>query len=216
MAAQSESSSGAAGPGKKSGSSAPLFLALGNSLIVLAAVGLLAYTKLVYKRPVITESGEREKIKKAHELPPIPVKPLLMNFDPQTVNIESNPFAPKAADGTSTQLQGKLHYATLGFSLEVRDEKQKNMMEELRPVIMDLVLNDLGHKKFQELNNFEGRDLLKSQLVDQINDLANAHRIKVEKKKSKSKSDDSDEAEEQRKPKEIFVTNLFFTQFVVQ
>src|SRR5581483_3130648 len=117
---KTESSPGnpATGAGSKTGT----LLTLVNTVAVVATAGLLYYTKLLYKRPAITEEQERTHLKEAHVAKPVdaPVSGLI-GFEPITVNIESVPRAPKPADGTTRQIEGKLHYATLGFSLEIQD-----------------------------------------------------------------------------------------------
>jgi flagellar basal body-associated protein FliL len=95
----------------------PLLVSLINTVAILAAVGLLAYTKLVFKRPKITEETERASIEKMKaEKPSKPMTPATIVFDPTTINISSSPEAPKPQDGTQTQLGGKLHYAWVSRS----------------------------------------------------------------------------------------------------
>ena len=38
-------------------SKTPLKLALANTVVVLAAMGMILYTRMIYKRPVITEDS---------------------------------------------------------------------------------------------------------------------------------------------------------------
>ena len=156
-------------------SRSPLILALVNSVAVLAAGGMLLYTQVLYKRPPITENSERvriEALKAAHL--PSPTPGFLM-FEPVTVNIASSPVSPKPADGTQEQIQGKLHYASLGFALQLRDLNRKDDLDPLRPQILDMVLAILGKKQFQELTTVQGRYLLRSQILQAVNDLAGRH-----------------------------------------
>jgi len=167
-----------------------------NSLVALGAVGFLGYSKLVYKRPVITEHSERARLAKGHASPTPAAIPGSMVFEAITVNIESSPAAPKAADGTNAQIEGKYHYATVGFVLEIRDAERKAELEEARALILDKFLSLIGRKNFRELATVQGRYLLKTQLIDSINQIA------------------KDRSPEGRK--EALVTNLFFSQFIIQ
>jgi flagellar basal body-associated protein FliL len=72
----------------------PLLVSLINTVAILAAVGLLAYTKLVFKRPKITEETERAVIEKMKtEKPSKPLVSASVMFDPTTINIASSPEA---------------------------------------------------------------------------------------------------------------------------
>ena len=178
----------------------PVALVFGaiNLIVVLGVLGLLVYTRVVFKRPVITEQSERGRLAALHAKPlPAPV-PGLITFDPVTVNIRSTPGHPKPADGTPQQLQGKLHFVTLGFAVEMQDMNNRELIEGLRPVIMDRLLSILGRKDFTELTTVQGRYLLRSELIDLINQLLS--RAKGANGQSKT----------------LPVTNTYFTEFLVQ
>jgi|GEM_PF-467248 len=199
------------------GSKLPLILGLVNVLALLAAAGLLYYTRMVFKRPLITESGERARLAKLHESPLPPSIPMLVTFDPLTVNIESTPNKPKPDDASNQQIQGKLHYVTMGFSLEIKDIKHKEEIEELRPFLIDHLLHVLGHKKFQELNSVQGRYLLRTEIVNFANEYITKHKIKpVMKASEKDQEADGEKPEADSVPKDIIVTELYFNQFVAQ
>src|SRR6185312_7833803 len=115
----------------------------------MAGLGALAYTKLLYHRPSITEDAERTRLEALKASPPPEAVPGYLSFDPVTVNIAPVPAQPKPADGTASQLQGKLHYANIGFALELRDVSKKDDIDNLRPLIMDRFLAMVGKKDFQ-------------------------------------------------------------------
>lgn len=169
-------------------------LALLNTVVVLAALGILAYTRVLYKRPAITEGGERERLA-AESTKPAPITsatPGVIPFEAVTINIQPAPGNPKSED-TVRQIQGKLHYATLAFSLEVRDIGQKEQIDQIKPILMDRILTMMGKKPFHELTTVQGRYLVRSQILDMTNELL------------------------KKKPGEAsLVTEVFFTQFVVQ
>jgi flagellar basal body-associated protein FliL len=180
----------------------PLLVSLINTVAILAAVGFLAYTKLVFKRPKITEETERAHIEKLKaEAPSKPFMPATVVFDQTTINIASSPEAPKPVDGTQTQLGGKLHYATVGFALEIEDGDKKTDVETLRPLITDHFLTLMGKKQFHELTSVQGRYILKSQVLEIANQLW---------AKRQGKGDDGAQAGDP------LFTNLYFTQFIVQ
>ena len=167
-----------------------------NTIAILATSGLIYYSKMVFKRPRITEESERTRLMESNALPTPATDPGFIQFDPVTVNIEAVPHHPAPADGTSQQLHGKLHFVTVGFSLAVRDRSQADLINEVRPQILDKLIATLGKKKFTELNNVQGRYVLHSQIMDFANDLLVRHSAKP--------------------MKDGLVTNVYFTQFVVQ
>jgi flagellar FliL protein len=177
------------------GSKLPLILQLVNLVAFVATLGYMVQTKLLYKRPAITESGEKERIlaelkKEATE----PAVPAFIKFDPVTINIHS---ASRAEPGSGKRGgDGKLHYATVGFSLEVRDEEEKGSVESAKPLILDQLGILLGKRPFHELATVQGRYILASDLVSAVNKVLNEH---------------SDYEEP-----EVWVTNVYFTEFVVQ
>jgi flagellar basal body-associated protein FliL len=167
---------------------------------VLAALGTLVYTQVLYQKAPITETAERERLAKLRASPLPAAVPGVMMFDPMTVNIRANPGAPRPADGSAEQLHGKLHYVTMGFALELRDDRMKEKLEELRPILLDGILSLVGRKAFNELANVQGRYLLRTQILDLVNDAAKRA---------------ATETRPGRAP-DAPVTNVYFTQFVVQ
>src|SRR3989344_2615721 len=77
----------------------PLLIALINTLAVLGAMGMFVYTRMIYKRPQITESAERQKIEDGAKMPKLASIPGVIHFDPITVNIKPT--------------EGKTHYAAM-------------------------------------------------------------------------------------------------------
>lgn len=167
----------AAAPGPSGPSKAPMLLALVNTLAILAAVGTLYYTKIMYKRPEITEAAERKRLEAAHIRKAVTeaTAPDSVVFGPVTVNIESYP-APQQTAATDEgeghgAIKGKLHYVTLAFAIEIVDGGQKAAVEEVRPVIMDQLLTRLAHKPFHELTTVQGRYVLRTQIMELVNRL---------------------------------------------
>lgn len=176
---------------------APLpLIPLLNTVALLGAIGLAVYSKILFKRPPITEKEERSRLVKLHSSPTPAPKPVSVSFGPITVNIQSNPSQPKPADGTFQQIQGKLHYVTLGFSVEIRDENQKDLLDAVHPILLDKIIYFVGKKTFHELTTVQGRYILQSSIHDMGNELINARM--------------------QKPLPEGLITHVYFTQFIVQ
>ncbi len=189
---QAEEASQATTP-KKGGMSA-LILPLVNTVLVLGVLGLFVYTRLIFKRPVITEKSERARLAKLVSAPtPEPV-PGIIDFESVTANLASHAPGP----GDPEPVGAKLRYLTFAFSLELRDVSQKEKIEALRPLIMDRILQNVGHKRYHELATIQGRYILKNEIMEIVNQLA------------RSKSDQPKES------RDSLVNQLYFTQFVVQ
>lgn len=174
----------------------PFALGIMNLLVGFVALGVIIYTKLVYKRISITEEKERDRLTTIYSKPPTAVAPGYIEFDPIQVNIESSPAKPEPADGTAQQLKGKMHYAIVTFVIEIRDASKKELFTPFRPLIVDRFLNIVGKMSLHELAQAHGRYLLRSQLIDIVNQLL--------LKQNPGASFDG------------LVTNVYFTQFLVE
>jgi flagellar basal body-associated protein FliL len=195
--AANEAAASATAPAGSSGGTGPLILALMNTVAILGAMGMLFYVKMVYKRPAITEEGERKRIAELRAKPmPVPT-PALIVFDPVTVNIATTPTLPKAADGTPVQIHGKLHYVKVGFAIEIRDKERSGEIELIRPVIMDKLLSMLSRKPFHELTTVQGRYVLRTQIIDTVNELLR-------------------ESSQAKKSEDGLITSVYFTDFLAQ
>lgn len=175
----------------------PMILVLLNTVAAIAALGMFVYVKLIFKRPQITESLERLKIEEAKKKKAALAgqgPAVLINFEPVTINIKATAQQLKQIEGTQAGLEGQMHYATVGFALEIRDESKKDMIEKFRPIILDKVLAIVGRKDYNELITVQGRYLLRAQIQDLTNELASAGTGQ----------------------KEAFVTNVYLSQFQVQ
>jgi flagellar FliL protein len=128
-----------------------------NMLLMLAALGMLVYTKLLYKKPEIIEETELEK-KKEELGKPLPLaEKSLMAFEQVTVNI--------------AMTQGKAHYATIAFSLELRDAEAAAIAKAKKAMIVDKMLQALAKRQVTELNTIQGKLLLKTQLMTEYNEV---------------------------------------------
>lgn len=138
-----------------------LILGLVNTVVVAAVLGLFVYTKMVYKRPAITEEQQRKRFKKPdHPVEANHTKGMIM-LEPITVNLD--PY--KDPDGKEA-----LHYVAMTLAVETRNEKENFKFEEIKPFVQDQIIQQLGKKKFEDLNQVQGRYLFRSLIIDATND----------------------------------------------
>lgn len=154
-----------------------------NTLTILGSFGFLYYTKLVFKKPVITEEGERAKLASLFEKAPKGPTVGMIDFETMTVNLGS-------------QDQGKLHYVTLGISMEIRDRDQQDLISAIRPRILDYIVATLGKKQFHELTTVQGRYNFHAQILQEANRLTASMLPTSEG--------------------ENLISEVYFTQFIVQ
>lgn len=183
----------AAAPAPKGPSKLPMILGLLNTLVVLGVLGVLVYTRLLYKRPAITEETEREVIALKVAKPDSDLGTRTMvKFDPFTVNIKAGD--PPHQDEGAPPAPGKMHYVNLGFYLEVRDNTWQEQVTQIKPKFMDSLLRILGKMTADQLTTVQGRYILRTKIVDLMNELINNG----------------------KKDAEPVATNVFFTAFTVQ
>jgi len=140
-----------------------LILGVLNTVAIAAVLGLFVYTKLIFKRPVITEAKERAHlvdIAKKVDVNPN-AKKVVISLDPITVNLD--PFKDEKG-------KEKIHFATLTVGVELRDESETGKFELAKPVVMDKIIQYLGKKKFEDLNQVQGRYIFRSQIIEAANE----------------------------------------------
>lgn len=175
----------------------PMILAIVNSVALLAAAGTAVYTKVLFKRPAITEPDERARLAadaKNHDL--TARAPETVVFESMTINIAPSAGESAEASGDPTPQSGKVHYLTIALSVVLPDAARKPDFENLRPLILDKFLSTLGRKQFHELNSIQGRYLLRTELLEAINGL------------------DPNRKDNAQTPP--LATEIYFTQFIVQ
>jgi flagellar FliL protein len=184
-AAPAPAASGSSSGGSKFG--LPVIVGLLNTLVLLGALGTAAYTLLMFKRPEITEEQERAKLEALRASPSPAPSTGYIEVPAFSVNIRSTPAQPGSI-GYDPQIAGKLHYVSLGFSLEMKHMDVADDFEVIKPMFMDRLLQLLGKKEFNELTTVQGRYLVRNEIMELANELL----------------------------KQAVVLNVFFTKFVVQ
>ncbi|MEK7692538.1 MAG: flagellar basal body-associated FliL family protein [Bdellovibrionota bacterium] len=160
-----------------------------NLVIVLAVLGFMVYSKLIYKRPIITEPKERARVIELSEEVAKSGPTQVLDLPPVTVNIVSRDASssdhgtdvavlaggdgaePRAKLGSPSPLKGRIHYALVGTSLEYNDPTQEKKLKELIPVISDKISTLIAKKSYSELTNVQGRFILRQQVIDTLNRL---------------------------------------------
>jgi len=143
-----------------------LILGVVNTAAIAAVLGLFVYTKVIYKHPPITEKKERAKLVQGEKTP------LSQNLKKATIAIE--PITANLDPYTDSNGQQKIHYASIGMSVEIRDEKEAARFDEIKPILMDRILQALSKKKFEDLNQVQGRYVFRSQIIDAANEILGA------------------------------------------
>jgi flagellar basal body-associated protein FliL len=137
-----------------------------NTVLVLAALGTLVYTRVLHKRPAITEGSERQRLAEALKRPLPSTATGLVQFEPFTVNIKALPVVSLPSEGTAA---GRTHFARVAMTLEIRDAQKKPKVEDSRAKIMDELLTMMGAKQFSDITTVQGRYILRNEILEKIN-----------------------------------------------
>ncbi len=181
------SEAAAAEPKVKKSLNLDFIMPLINTVAILGVMGLMVYTRLMYKRPMITEAGERAHLEKIKASPPPPAIVGNVPFESMLINL-----AP--TENQDNHSRPRSHHITVSFNLEIRDQGQSDLIEELKPMILDQMISLLGKKRIADLNHVQGRYLLRSEIMELCNHIVSKYAPN----------------------KESLVTNVFFTQYTVQ
>jgi flagellar basal body-associated protein FliL len=167
-----------------------------NSLVLLAALGFLAYTRIIYKHPVITDAEEKKRILATQEKPTESATEIgFVAFGPITVNILASPDGTYPTSPSSPPNKGRSHYLSTAFTLEIQDKFQSPLIQTLKPFILDKLIQIVSKKHFHELATVQGRYNLHTQLIETANQTISS-RTQLANKRP--------------------VSNLYFTSFLVQ
>jgi flagellar FliL protein len=129
-----------------------------NLIALFAVIGIFVKTRILFKRPAITEHQERARIAEPETAKSATGPAQMVNFNELGVNI-------RVPDSNVPR------FVKLSFALEVRDEKRMAEIERFRPIIVDKVISFVGRKSYEELVTVQGRYLLRTQILEGINEL---------------------------------------------
>jgi flagellar FliL protein len=157
MAEEKKDDSGAAEAAPKKKPPLALLLLIGNTVLSLVAAGVFVYTKVLYKKPKITE--EEELSKKSSEVikPKLVQEKSIVSLDSMSVNIATT--------------SGKSHYATLQVGIECTDSEAAGLVSAKKALFIDKIIVVMAKKQLTELNTIQGKLLLKSILLREFNSL---------------------------------------------
>jgi len=177
------------GGGEKLG----LLLTLVNTVALAGVLGLAVYTKLLYKRPAVTEDASRAEIENAENAKAAPLtgQKTVIKFEPIQANLKPSQIGPTIPGGPPTQY--KAHFLTMIIAMEIQDTSFELQVKEATPKFLDSLLQVLGQTSVDELATVQGRFILRSRMIGIMNELV-----------MKSKGDSP------------VVTNVYFSDFVVQ
>ncbi len=165
-----------------------------NTVVILITLGFLLYSKLFFKHTLIREAEERKKLAEVQaKVREDEKKVVFFSLDPITVNIAST-----AAEGPSKGASEfrRLHYVNLGIAFEIRGNRNKELLEALRPYILDQIIFILGKKTYEQLSTIQGRYVLQFQIQDAVNQIAMTKLASP--------------------PRDPIVSHTFFNQLIVQ
>jgi flagellar basal body-associated protein FliL len=175
----------------------PIGMILGvlNTVALMGLLGVLVYTQILYKRPIITESAEREKIVQEFTKKPAEMKKIIVTFEPIQANLKPTPIGVQVPGGPPQQM--KSHFLNATLAMELLDSDFESTMKGRLPKFLDQLLRELGDTSVDELSTVQGRFLLRSKIAGMMNDL-----VREEKKLPPTSTP--------------IVTNVYFSDFLVQ
>jgi flagellar basal body-associated protein FliL len=175
----------------------PLGMILGvlNTLALMSLLGVLVYTQILYKRPVITEAVEREKIVQEFAKKPEEMKKVIISFEPIQANLKASPIGVHVPGGPPQKM--KAHYLSATLALELLDSDFESTVKGRLPKFLDQLLRELGETTVDELSTVQGRFLLRSKIAGMMNDL-----VREEKKLPPTSTP--------------VVTSVYFSDFMIQ
>lgn len=151
--------SGAAGAAPKLKLDTQTLLLLANAILLLAALGMFVYTKLLFHRPVIAEETEIQKKQEELKKPAEPTDRPIIVFEQMIVNI--------------AMTSGKAHYITIAFAVECKDDEIAATVKAKKALFIDQLIALVGKRQLTELNTIQGKLLLKTELMRKFDAIVN-------------------------------------------
>lgn len=132
-----------------------------NTLVVAGAVGLVYYSHNMIQAPKVDETKEFTNLQRDAM---VELKKPAVVFDEIVVNLYSR--------------ERRLRFLKLQLNLEVFRDGQQTKVEELKPIILDSLIDITGNMKPDELNSITGKILLEARLKNKINSITSDKIIK--------------------------------------
>jgi len=138
-----------------------LLVLIALNVVTMIGGGIsIYYFKIGEKRPSITEEKERADLMEDRELRGD--KPVLLTFDPFTINLDGRPR--------------KLVRTTI--QLEMLSETGYEEAVDLTPLERDQIVRILNSKKYEDIETIQGKLFLKDQIMTAMNSLLHKASVK--------------------------------------
>jgi len=157
----------------KAPSKLPMIVLGLNLLLTIGVLGTAYYTLVLFNRPVITESTERDRLKDMKDSHKVTDEELTyIKFEQVNANLKPDPSKPPGDEKTDTQILGQIHQAQISFYVQLNSPELKEKAEKYRTRFLDQLLVVLGNKNHHELLTLQGRFRLRAQIVELLNEIA--------------------------------------------
>lgn len=138
------------------GGASVLTIALVGVVALLAGAGATYFLVGGAAEPGTVGEAEGEAADSTQEAE-VPFSERLVSLDPFVVNVSSNPYP---------------RYVKVKMELEVDEPEQKQRIEDRMAQVRDSLIVLITSKRLDDVSDFEGKALLKEEIVDRLNGLA--------------------------------------------
>jgi len=169
-----------------------ILVVVGAALLLLGGGGFAAYTFLVKKPPpTVTEAGAETETG-AEAAPatdvPAPSEEETASVDVKDLDQLIGPMYPLETFLVNIDDEGTTRFLKTTLTLELSQEAVQEEVEKRLPQVRDAVLLLLSSKSFAEIRSYDGKFLLREEILDLLNGMLVTGKVK----------------------------NVYFTEFVVQ
>ena len=131
-----------------------------NIIAMIGAVGVIYFTKIIYKRTTIVE--ETESVAFAADRDLQDKRPILYSFEPFTVNLDGRPR--------------KILRTTI--QVEMLNAEGYEETVDLVPKVRDEIVRIFNGKKFEDLETIQGKLFLKDEIKTAMNKMLHKGTVK--------------------------------------
>ncbi len=160
MAEQKSSDSSQTETGK---SKKKLFILLGGGVVLLIVILAAVWFFFLRAQPATKKEDPGEKVPVPSVNTQVTIGPMV-DIKPFVVNIIS---------------QDEHHYVKAALTLELTGDKTKDEVTERLPQIRDAILLLVGNKTYDELQDLQGKEQLKAELIVKLNGILQTGKVKA-------------------------------------
>ncbi|MFN8369317.1 MAG: flagellar basal body-associated FliL family protein [Bacteriovoracaceae bacterium] len=132
-----------------------------NLLGFISTLGIFSYTEFIYKRPMPKEEEEKAKLhaqlKKQVSIPYFKLESMVLNLLPDN---------------------DRLRFLEVEMNIEPTEESYIKLLESHKIYILDIIVNNAGKLKAEEINSISGKILFENRIKTKINEELQAQVIK--------------------------------------